>query len=449
MFGLSISQIAQICNGTAYNSFDSFLEPKRIVIDSRKIQPGDLFAAFKGEQADGHDYISVAFEKGAICCLAERYDASFNGPVIVTESVQLAVERIAAAFRNQLIMPIVGITGSVGKTTAKEMISAVLSTRFSVLKTDKNLNNQLGVPITVSNIMPEHNAAVIEMGVSKIGDMALLGDIVHPHIAVFTNIGHAHLEFLKNLEGVFQEKTSMLHYMEPEDYAIINGDDPYLAKLKCKQKVISYGLSDDCDIRAKNIRYSENGSSTEFTLLYQHHEIHLEVPAYGKHIVYAAMMGAAAGFVLGLTDDEIITGIQAYETVGRRANVLKTGFVTLIDDCYNANPDSVNNAIDSMSSLDGRKICILGDMLELGEDREQMHKDIGLYAVKHGIDKVITSGPLSRFTAEAAGDFGIYFKDKNELKKALPDLLQKNDNILVKASLGSRFDEISEFIKQL
>lgn len=445
---MTISRAAAVCGGQLCGEGDFGAELGSVVIDSRAVSAGDFFVAYKGERVDGHDYISAAFDRGAVCCLAQRVPEGETRPVILVPDVQTALEQICAEYRRDLRLPVIGITGSVGKTSAKEMISAVLSQRLNVLKTDKNLNNQIGVPMTISRIRPEHQAAVVEMGISGFGEMSVLAKIARPDMAVFTLIGHAHLEFLHDLDGVLRAKTEMLDFMADDAPVLINGDDEKLRGLQCRQKKISFGLGENCDIRAENIRLGESGE-TFCDIVYGERRIPVEIRAYGRHMIYAALEGATVGLLMGLSDGEIVKGVASFETVGRRAAVCDTGFITLIDDSYNANPDSVKCGIDSLMKMPGRHVCILGDMLELGEGSGEMHFDVGRYAGEKGAELVLTSGPLSKETCRGAGERGRHFATREELIAALPGLIQKGDRVLVKASLGSRFDQISEALKEL
>lgn len=448
MKGMTITKAALACGGRLSGRIGEDKELGKVVIDSRAVTAGDFFVAYKGERADGHDYISAAFDRGAVCCLAQRVPEGETRPIIIVPDVQPALEKICAEYRRGLCLPVIGITGSVGKTSAKEMISAVLSQRLNVLKTDKNLNNQIGVPMTVSRITPEHQAAVVEMGISGFGEMRCLAKIARPDIAVFTLIGHAHLEFLHDLDGVLQAKTEMLDFMAEDAVVIVNGDDEKLWGLQCRQKKISFGLGAQCDVRAENISHGSAGE-TECDIVYGERRIHARINAYGRHMIYAALEGAAVGMRMGLSDEEIVRGIAAFETVGRRAAVTDTGTITLIDDSYNANPDSVKCGIDSLVKMPGRHVCVLGDMLELGENAGRMHFDIGRYAASKEVELVLTSGTLSAQTCRGAGEKGRHFESREALMEALPGLIQKGDSVLVKASLGSRFDQISEALKNL
>ena len=448
MDGITIRAAAQLCGGELCGSgdFERALGP--VVIDSRAVRPGDFFVAYRGERVDGHDYISAAFDRGAVCCLAERVPEGETRPVLLVGSVQRALEQITAAYRQSLSLPVIGVTGSVGKTTAKEMIAAVLSQRWRVLKTEGNLNNQIGVPMTVSRIAREHEAAVVELGISGFGEMRTLAQIARPTVAVYTVIGHAHLEFLHDLDGVLRAKTEMLELMDDGAPVIVNGDDEKLRGLNCRQRKILYGLSEGCAVRAEKVHALPDGH-TACEIVSGQRRLSVVIPAFGRHMIYAALEGAAVGLELGLTDEEIVRGIAAYETVGRRAALTDTGSVLMIDDCYNSNPDSARSGIDSLMTLPGRHVCILGDMLEQGEDERQLHFDLGRYAAERGVELVLANGPLSEETARGAGRKGKYYVNLQELTNALPELLKKGDAVLVKASNSMHFGEISEAIKRL
>lgn len=449
MRGISVKQAADIVGGRLVGAGDPQREILGLVIDSRRVEPGYAFAAFAGERVDGHDYVEKAFELGASCCIVERELPEAHGCMIIVQSTAKAMAELAEAYRKMLSIPVIGITGSVGKTTAKEMVSAVLSQRFKVLKTDKNLNNELGVPLTIFRIEPEHEAAVIEMGISDFGEMHRLAQMARPTMALYTLIGNAHLDRLHDRKGVYKAKTEMLEFLTEDGTVFLNADDDLLSACDCPQDKVLYGLGENADVRAENI-HSESDTMQSCDIVGFGRRLHAIIPAYGRHMVYAALEGAAVGFELGLTDDEIVRGIAAYETVGRRANVMNTGFITLIDDCYNANPDSVKCAIDSMGDMPGRKVCILGDMLEMGRQREERHADIGRYAAGHGTALLLCVGEMSKNTCRAAEDIrSLHFEHNSEIIAELPQLIEKGDTVLVKASHSMKLEEVSEALKQL
>lgn len=449
MRGISVKQAAEIVNGKLYGTQGLDSEILGVTIDSRKVENGYMFAALKGEHVDGHDYISKAFELGAVCCIAEKLPEDISGTVIIVPDVAAALKILAENYRKRFDIPVIGIAGSVGKTTAKEMIASVLSQKYNVLKTEKNLNNELGVPLTIFRIEPEHDVAVIEMGISDFGEMGRLAKMVRPTMAVYTLIGHAHLERLHDRNGVLKAKAEMLDFMPDDGTVFLNADDDLLAKLDCRQNKVLYGTKDNADVKAENI-LSDSLSGLSCDIVSGDRRIPVKVPSYGSHMVYAALEGAAVGLAMGLSNAQIAAGIAAYETVGRRANVCDTGFITLIDDCYNANPDSVMCAVDSLKSVDGRKVCILGDMLEMGENKAELHAKVGKYASDNGVDMLLTVGELSKNTCTAAEEISsLHFDTNAELITGLPELIEKGDTVLVKASHSMKFDEISDALKML
>lgn len=449
MRGLSVSDAAAIVGGELHGSENSDSEILGVAIDSRRIESGFMFAALKGERVDGHDYMNKAFELGAVCCIAERLPEEICGTVIIVPDVSAALKTLAEHYRRRFDIPVIGIAGSVGKTTAKEMVASVLSQKYKVLRTEKNLNNELGVPLTIFRIEPEHEAAVIEMGISDFGEMSRLAKMVRPTMAVYTLIGHAHLEHLHDRGGVLRAKTEMLDFMPDDGTLFLNGDDDLLAGLDCRQRKILYGTGENADVKAENI-CSGSLNKLSCDIVSGERRIHVTVPSYGRHMVYAALEGAAVGIKMGLTDEQIAAGIAAYETVGRRANVTDTGYITLIDDCYNANPDSVMCAVDSLKTVNGRKVCILGDMLEMGENKAELHAQVGKYASDNDTDLLLTVGALSKYTCTAAeGISSLHFESNAELISKLPELIKKGDTVLVKASHSMKFDEISEALKLL
>jgi UDP-N-acetylmuramoyl-tripeptide--D-alanyl-D-alanine ligase len=445
---MTLHAAAEACGGELHGCADPSRTISRAVIDSRDVQTGDLFVAYRGEKTDGHRFIKSALEKGAVCALAEYIPEDVTGPVLLVGDVQGALEKICAAYRRTLDIPVVGITGSVGKTTAKEMISSVLKQRYSVLKTEGNLNNQIGVPMTVSRIEKEHEIAVIEMGISGFGEMTGLAEIARPTIAVFTVIGRAHLEFLHDLEGVFRAKTEMLALLPEDGVVICNGDDEMLKKLRCSQHLLRFGTGENCEVRADEIELLPDGR-TRCRIVYGERVIHADIPAFGRQMVYAALEGAAVGIVAGLSNEEIEAGIARYATVGRRSAVTDTGSVTLIDDSYNANPDSMRCAVDSLLRLNARHVCLLSDMLEMGPDSARLHRELGAYAREKGVDLVVAYGPLGKEIAAGAGEKGVWFEEKQTLIDALPELLKKGDAVLVKASKGMQMGEAADAVKNL
>ena len=451
MTGYTVSDIASVVGGELHGVGTA--EVTGVVIDSRKAARGSLFAALPGERVDGHDYIAKAFDLGASCALAQRVPDGETRPVITVPDVAAALETLAADYRSRLTIPVIGVTGSVGKTTAKEMAASVLSARWPVLKTEKNFNNQLGVPLTLARIEPIHRAAVVEMGISHFGDMEPLAKMARPTVMLFTNIGRAHLEYLGDRAGVFREKTSVLQWMDDDALVIYNGDDDYLRTLDCQQRKLSFGLGADCDVRAENVRdYGLAGS--ECTIVYGARRFDLRIPAYGAHMVYAALEGAAVGIAFDFSDEEICKGIADYVPVDGRAGIVQTGMLTVVNDCYNANPDSTASALRSLSRTQGaRKIAILGDMGELGADGPQLHYETGRIAAEAGVDVLLSCGKLAREIYRGAAEAGLaenrHFAQLEDLLAALPGMFQPGDCVLVKASHAMAFENVIAVLETL
>ena len=451
MKGITIAKAVSVCKGEYFGD-ESFLgrEISSVTIDSRTCEKDCLFCALKGENSDGHDYIQKALDMGALCCLSEHPPAG-NSSVIAVSSVAAAIQALGAYYRSLFNIPVIGITGSVGKTTTKEMLAAVLSQRFNVHKTRGNFNNELGVPLTLFGLDETHEAAVIEMGISQFGEMTRLTDMVRPDIAVITTIGQAHLEVLGSRQGVLKAKSEILKGMSDSGRLFINGDDDVLKTIECRQQVIRYGLGDDCGVRAHNLEVlGVSGTACDVSL--GDEDIHIETGAFGSHMVYAALAACAVAHTLGLTGSEIVRGVKNYADVGSRSDVIETGFCRIIDGSYNANPTSTASALQSLAGIKGRCVAILGDMKELGEDSYKLHIQTGSKAAGSSIELLIACGDDARGIYEGAEEMGskrLYFKTKQALINELPALIQEGDTVLVKASRGMKFEDIADKLKEL
>ncbi len=420
------------------------------VIDSRAAGPGSLFACIKGDRTDGHGYIAAAAANGAVCCLCER-EVDSPVPYTLVGSTRQALHDLAAWYRSTLDIPVVGVTGSVGKTTAKEMTAAVLSRRYSVLKTEANLNNELGVPLTLLSIDEGHQAAVVEMGISDFGEMSRLAAMVRPDVLIFTCVGYCHLENLGDLNGVLRAKGEVFAYMKKDGLAVLFSDDEPLRSFDPGIRKISYGFGPDNDFRAENV-VSRGLEGIGCDIVTPAGRFAVTIPAFGTHIAAAALAAAAVGRELGLTDGEIAAGLTDYRPVGSRANVVKSGDITIIDDCYNANPNSVSASLRSVAALEGRRVAVLGDMLELGENETALHRAVGALAAELDIDMLLCCGELSRSTAEgyrsAGGRDGRWYGSKDELIASLGDTVRDGDTVLVKASHSMGFDAVVSALRK-
>lgn len=446
---LSLENIIAACRGEFRGELaDLPREITAVSTDSRSVPEGSLFAAIPGSRVDGHDYVAAALGQGALCALVQRIPEGASGNLILVPDTVAALQAVAGFYRAQFNIPVIGVTGSVGKTTAKEMIASVLEQRYRVHKTAGNFNNDLGVPLTLFGLEETHQAAVVEMGVSHPGDMRRLAEMVRPDMALFTIIGHAHLEFLGSRAGILAEKSVVNEYLPENGTVFCSGDDDLLAAMPCRQEKITFGLGTHCDLRAENVRSTPAGG-TACRIVGCGHGFEVEIPTFGEHMVYAALAGAGVGLRLGLTDAEIAAGIAAYSPVGHRARRLQTETLTVIDDCYNANPTSTASALRSLARCPGRRVCILGDMLELGEDSAALHFQTGALAADCGIDLVLTQGEAAAEIARGAGERGRHFADRPALLAALPALIRPGDTILVKASRSMRFEEYTEALLKL
>lgn len=453
MTGLNLQDITDLCGGVYHGTGAARVtEPNEIVIDSRKVRAGNLFAALPGEKVDGHAFVGKALDAGAAACLVKYVPEGETRPCIVVDDVAKAMGQIAGAYRRKLSIPVIGITGSVGKTTMKEMIACVLETKYRVLKTEKNFNNDLGVPMTVSRIQPDHRAAVIEMGISHFGEMEQLAEIVRPDAGVFTVIGHSHLEALHDRRGVLQAKTEMIPYMPEDGTLFFNGDDDLLARYKCELVTVTFGTGEHCDVRAENISINGTGG-TACDIVWADRRFPVTIHAYGKHMVTAALGAAAVAMHFGMSDADIAAGIANYQPVGGRAAVIDTGVITLINDCYNANPDSMSAALESLSMLSGRKVAVLGDMYELGEHSAELHREVGRKAARCGVDALITCGELGTDIALGAEEVGTvpvtHFSTREALLEGISASIQPGDNVLVKASHGLHLETVVEHLETM
>ena len=448
MTPFTLRQALQAVNGRYFGdpaALDSIVTS--VTSDSRTAGPGSLFIALKGSRVDGHDFMSSCLRLGSVCCLSEREPTEVETPCIRVESTFRATGALAAWHRSRFHLPVIGITGSVGKTTTKEMVAAVLCQRFRTHKTLGNQNNELGVPWTLMGLDEGHEAAVVEMGISDFGEMRRLTYMVKPDIAVFSVIGDAHLEFLHDRQGVLQAKSEIFEGMDESGLAVLNGDDPLLRECCPAMKKLTYGLSEGCDVRGEDVRnMGEKGIA--LTVRHSGGTFPIRIPAFGSHLAGAALAACAVGLHLGMSGEEIASGLADYRTVGERARVVHTSRYTVISDCYNANPNSCRAAVDSLMHLTGnRRVCLLGDMLELGPEGPELHRGVGEYAADRGVDLVVGCGSLSLYTvlgARSRGARALHFADKAALFEALDDILQAGDCVLVKASLGSGFREVAQ-----
>lgn len=426
--------------------------------DSRAVHPGDLFVALRGEHTDGHRFVPNALENGAAGCLVEvppqqlRPDRFY----LLVEDTMKAIGQVARAYLSRFPIPVIAITGSVGKTTTKDMVASVLSQRFRVLKTEGNYNNELGLPLTLFRLTSQHEMCVLEMGMNHFGEIAYLTQIARPHVALVTNIGDAHIENLGSREGILQAKSEIFQAMGPEDLAVLNGDDPLLRTLdgKLAPQTLYCGADREPPYRAREIhQLGAKGLSCQVQT--PKGSFSVTVPAPGSHMIYPVLMACAVAERYGMDQEEIRAGIEAFVPTKMRMNVVCQGDVTILDDAYNANPQSMRAALEVLSQSDGRyRAAVLGDMFELGDLGPELHRSMGEYAGSLGnIDAVLAVGDLAWNIYDAAQQSGVpnalYAKDREAAMGLLANLVQPGAVILVKASRGMAFEELTRELQRL
>ena len=458
MKNITLENIAKACNGTYYGDETiKQTEVSGIAIDSRKVEKDWLFVATKGERVDGHSFIPDVFEKGALCVISEKELAEADYTYILVKDSFQALKDIAGFYREQINIPIVGITGSVGKTSTKEMIAAVVSEKYNTLKTEGNFNNEVGVPLTLFKLREEHEAAVVEMGISDFGEMHRLSQIVKPDLCVITNIGQCHLENLGDREGVLRAKTEIFDFMKEDAPVILNGDDDKLAKVNGKRADITYFSKEEGgdfqgEIFAKNI-LAKGILGTDCDICTPQGTFTVHIPIPGEHMVNNALAAAAVGLKLSLTLEQIKKGIEKVKALPGRSHLILTEMYTILDDCYNANPVSMKAAISLLAETNGRRCAIMGSMFELGEMEKQLHEEVGAYAIDKGIEVIISIGELGKCIYEGALKKKeeqraetelFYFETVDEFLNSYENILRKQDAVLIKASHGMKFAEIVE-----
>ena len=436
-------------------------------IDSRLVIPGALFVALKGERADGHEYVAAAFERGASVALLERdvpavgrmLDlrqpvaaealAGLEPPVSLrVESSLSALHSIARHWRNQLSVRVIGITGSVGKSTTKELTADVLETRYRTMRNPGNLNNEIGLPLSMLRLTETHERAVLEMGLYVPGEIAFLCELARPTVGVITNVGPVHLERAGSMEAIVAGKTELIASLPPapEGVAVLNSDEPLVRGMAqhTQASIVYYGLTSDADLWASEVE-GQGLEGVRFVLHYRGEAVHVRVPLLGRHSVHTALRAAAVGLIEGLTWEEIVAGMQNTQSQLRLVAVQGPSGSLLLDDTYNAAPPSVIAALNLLAELDGRKVAVLGDMLELGEYEERGHRMVGARTAEVA-DALVAVGERARWIADEAEKAGLHevvtLKDSAEAVSHLRRSIGEGDVVLVKGSRGMHMDQI-------
>lgn len=428
----------------------------QVETDTRAITEGALFVALKGETFDGHDYVLQAKERGAAgAVVAEdrpEYKQEGFAVVIVTDT-RKAYQDLARFHRRRFSIPVIAVTGSVGKTSTRSMIAAVLSQKYRVLQTEKNFNNEIGLPKTLLQLTPEHEACVVEMGMRGLGQIAELAAIAEPDIGVVTNVGKSHIELLGSQDNIARAKSEIVRALSEDGVAILNQDDSYVAAMAdlCRGKVVGYGIESNAAIRASRVVCSEKGLRFACRCFDQVMDIHM--PLIGSHNVYNALAAIAVGRVLGLTEHQLQKGLSEYRGMPMRQELIHLGEYTFINDAYNANPASMSEALKSLALLTkGRKIAVLGGMLELGDWTVREHEKIGAEAAELGLDALITMGSPASYIADAARKNGLgavyTAQDHAGAADCLRQIIQPGDTVLLKGSRGFAMEKILPYFER-
>lgn len=415
-----------------------------VTTDSRAVQPGQLFIPLVGERFDGHAYIAKALDGGAAGCLTAREpETLLPGKLYIqVADTRLALKALASWYRDKFDLPVVQVTGSAGKTTTKEMIASVLSQRYNTLRTEGNFNNDIGAPLTLLRLMPEHQAAVIETGMNHFGEIRYLGEMVRPDIAVITNVGDAHIENLGNTrQGILRAKCEIFENLTPEGVAVLNGDDELLNTVTLPQTILRCGVGDGCGVRVTDIDdRGLEGVACTVTIEGEHYRLTTSAP--GRYMIYPMAMAAAIGRRLGLTGEEIAAGVAAYTTVGSRMHLIRLpGERLVIDDCYNANPQSMAEGLRMLAASPARnRVAVLGDMGELGQLTAQAHRDMGALTRRLGLTAVAVGEKMHALTE--TDPQAQWFATVEEAMPAIRQLFTPGTAVLVKASHAMHFERI-------
>ena len=446
---MTIQDLLSFAKGTIEGELSPELKVSFISNDSRTKGENWVYLALQGERLDGHQFVEGAYQNGAIAAIVER---NFEKGIIVKDSYR-ALKDIAIGYKKRYDIPCVGVTGSSGKTTTKDMIYFAISESWHTLRNEGNLNSEIGLPMTVLNLNSKHECCVLEMGMYHLGEIDYLAEIARPHVAVITNVGTAHILNLKTRENIRLAKMEITNYMNERDFLLINGDNDMLAALDKKDivpEVFTFGLAQHNDIHP--IRWEFVSGETRLAAKVLDEEVELILPTIGEHNVANALSALGVCKLLGLDLKKSATGLTKYQPSKHRMEKSEIGNKIIIDDSYNANPDSVRAALSTLDYVSGeRKVAILADMLELGENSAQYHFEVGEFAC-HRVDVLIAIGEMAKHIIDGAKKSGMnedclyHFKDNEQTKARINDILQEKDAVIIKGSRGMKLEEVADSI---
>lgn len=453
----AVETIEKACKGTVKSRGKGQIITK-FCNDTREIKENEIFISIKPENGNGIKYIEEAFAKGAAGCITE-YEITeeilrkYQDKIIIkVKDIIRAIQDMAKYKRNLYEIPVIGITGSVGKTTTKEMIATVLEKKYKTAKNRGNYNNHIGVPLTILDWEDDIETAIVEMGMNHLGEISELTQIANPTIAVITNVGTAHIGLLGSRENILKAKLEIFEGLKKGGKAVINNDNDMLNKTEIIYEKITYGIDEKSDYMARNVQINEN--STEYTFEINKKQYKMYVPLAGKHFVYDSLCAISIGDLLKVEIEKMITAIKEFENTGKRNEIKEINGIKLINDYYNANFDSMKAGLETLSKITSkRKVAILGDMKELGKYEVELHKKVGREVEKHNVDVLITVGELAKNIAEEAKKLKVEqvyaFRSNEECIKSLQKIIKRGDAILLKASKTMWFGEIAKTIEEV
>lgn len=448
---MKLKELVEFSNGKLIGNADLETEISKFAIDSRLVDENTFFIPLKGENSDGHNYINSAFESGAIGTFTSQKIKNVEGKIIIqVEDTLKTLQNVAKKLREKLVnIPLVAITGSVGKTTTKDMIYSVLASKYKTLKTKGNFNNDIGLPLTLVNYKNEE-MIVLEMGMNHFGEISFLSNIAMPNTSVIINVGHSHIGNLGSRENILEAKMEIIDGMNESGTLIINGDNDMLQTVNnVNQKLVKFGLEPDNDIVAYNIKIG--ASDTEFCIKENEKEYVVKINLSGEKFIYNALAAWTVGKIYDVAPENRVEALANCEFTKMRMNIEEKNGITLINDCYNASPESMKLAIETLAKQEAkRKIAILGDMFELGEYSEALHKEVGKSIAENKIDKLYTVGKFGKFIIDGAVENGMSkentkkYENLDDLLKELGAIIVQGDAVLVKASRAMNFEKIVE-----
>lgn len=448
MLELNLQEIVKATKGTLLKEAD-VKEIKAVSTDTRKIEEGTLFIALKGENFNGNNYVLDAFNKGAKIAIVDEVKCDINElkdgvSLIKVENTRRALMDLAKFYREKLGLKVVGITGSAGKTSTKDLVAAVLSDKYKVFKTKGNFNNEIGLPLMILELDSTYDVAILEMGMRGLGQIRELAEIASPDLGIITNIGISHIEILKTRENILKAKMEITTFFDKNNTLVVCGNDDFLGDLpKAEYKIVKTGVGEDFEIGAKNIALEELSSTFTVYDGEKEEEFSLDMP--GKHNISNLMLGIAIAKELGLSFEEMKRGLNNIEATSMRLELIKKDEFSILNDCYNSSPVAVKSSIDVMKNIEGkRRIAVLGTMKELGHKSEEAHEEIGKYAKENGIDKILCCGEFSENIKNGYGEECTVYPNKEALISTLLNIICEGDIILVKASRSLKFEEITK-----